>query len=50
VLQVAQDGKFWSEAEHKYVDAAQHRYSLQVQVMDGSRSAYVTMFDQVRPG
>jgi hypothetical protein len=47
---VAQDGKYWSEAEQKYVEVAQHRYSLQVQVMDGSRSAYVTMFDQVGLG
>lgn len=39
------EGRFWCEAESRYVDAAQNRYVLTVRVADATRETYVNMFN-----
>lgn len=46
---VEQEGRYWSEADAKYVDRAVNRYILNVRVMDCTGDSYVTLFnEQVR--
>lgn len=43
------DGRYWCEAESRYVDVAQNRYVLTARVADATKECYVNMFnDQVR--
>uniref|UniRef100_A0A383VJ14 Replication protein A subunit n=1 Tax=Tetradesmus obliquus TaxID=3088 RepID=A0A383VJ14_TETOB len=39
------EGRFWCEAESRYVDAAQNRYVLTARVADATRETYVNMFN-----
>ncbi|WIA41863.1 hypothetical protein OEZ86_009188 [Tetradesmus obliquus] len=39
------EGRFWCEAESRYVDAAQNRYVLTARVADATRETYVNIFN-----
>lgn len=49
LVQEERDGRYWCEADARYVDAAQNRYVLNARVADATGETYVSVFnDQVR--
>lgn len=43
------DGRYWCEAESRFVDVAENRYVLTARIADATQECYVNMFnEQVR--
>lgn len=40
------DGRYWCEAEGRFIDVAQNRYVLTARVADATKECYVNIFNE----